>query len=118
MLIFKKNGTRTALKNDGLHISTNENQSSKKKSNSEIVDEVLNNEWGIGADRYYRLTKAGYDYDTIQDMVNDRLYRIAYEVIAGKWGYGFERSRNLIAANYDPVEIQYIIDDMLKVKTC
>ena len=45
MLTFKKNGTRTTFKNDGLHINTNENQgSSKKKSNSEIVDEVLNNE--------------------------------------------------------------------------
>ncbi len=41
-----------------------------KKSNEEIAREVIQGEWGNGADRKKRLTDAGYDYDTIQTLVN------------------------------------------------
>lgn len=41
-----------------------------KKSNEEIAREVIQGKWGNGADRKKRLTDAGYDYDTIQTLVN------------------------------------------------
>lgn len=41
-----------------------------KKSNEEIAEEVKQGLWGNGEDRKNRLTAAGYDYDTIQDIVN------------------------------------------------
>ena len=41
-----------------------------KKSNDEIVAEVLKGFWGNGEDRKKRLTEAGYNYRQIQDMVN------------------------------------------------
>lgn len=44
-----------------------------KKTNAEIVKEVLNGKWGDGADRKQRLTAAGYDYNTIQRLVNKQL---------------------------------------------
>lgn len=42
----------------------------KKKSNEEVAKEVLQGKWGNGADRKKKLTKAGYDYNTIQSLVN------------------------------------------------
>lgn len=41
------------------------------KSVTEIAKEVINNKWGVGADRKKRLEKAGYDYETIQNKVNE-----------------------------------------------
>ena len=35
-----------------------------------IVKEVIQGKWGSGNDRRQRLTKAGYDYKTVQDEVN------------------------------------------------
>jgi GH25 family lysozyme M1 (1,4-beta-N-acetylmuramidase) len=50
----------------------------KKKSNIEIAiieiaAEVITGAWGNGAERKNRLTAAGYDYETIQNIVNDLL---------------------------------------------
>ena len=44
-----------------------------KKSNEEIADEVIEGLWGNGQERVDRLTAAGYDYNAIQTIVNDRL---------------------------------------------
>ena len=46
---------------------------SNKKSNDELVDEVIRGDWGNGEERKNKLTGAGYDYDTIQKIVNDKL---------------------------------------------
>lgn len=57
-----------------------------KKSNEEIANEVINGSWGNGNDRYKRLTEAGYDYNTIQNIVNSKLgtnQEIKYTVKAG-----------------------------------
>lgn len=45
----------------------------EKKSNEEIAKEVINGNWGTGIDRRKRLTEAGYDYFTIQSIVNNML---------------------------------------------
>ncbi len=42
----------------------------KKKSNAEIVKEVLAGKWGNGEERKEKLTKAGYDYNAIQKLIN------------------------------------------------
>lgn len=44
-----------------------------KKSNETIAKEVIQGKWGNGADRKNRLTAAGYDYNTIQSIVNKML---------------------------------------------
>lgn len=44
-----------------------------KKSNEEIADEVIAGRWGNGQDRIDRLTAEGYDYQAIQDIVNQKL---------------------------------------------
>lgn len=45
----------------------------KKKSDKEVAEEVLNGLWGNGNARVKRLTDAGYNYDSIQSIVNDML---------------------------------------------
>ena len=47
-----------------------ETSAPSKKSNEEIAREVIQGKWGNGADRKKRLTDAGYDYKTIQNLVN------------------------------------------------
>lgn len=57
-----------------------------KKSNEQIANEVIAGLWGNGQERYNRLTGAGYDYNTIQSIVNSKLYtpqEITYTVQAG-----------------------------------
>lgn len=44
---------------------------SKKKTIDEIAHEVIRGLWGNGQDRKDRLTKAGYDYSTVQKRVNE-----------------------------------------------
>ena len=43
------------------------------KSNLDIANEVLNGKWGVGETRKQKITKAGYDYNTIQAMVNEMI---------------------------------------------
>ena len=47
--------------------------SSNKKSNQTIANEVIKGLWGNGTDRKNRLTAAGYDYNAIQKIVNQKL---------------------------------------------
>ena len=47
----------------------------KKKSNEELAKEVVAGKWGNGNARKTALTKAGYDYNTIQSLVNKLLKR-------------------------------------------
>ena len=44
---------------------------SGKKSNEEIAREVIRGDWGNGNERKKRLTASGYDYYTIQAIVNN-----------------------------------------------
>ena len=47
--------------------------SAKKKTVSEIADEVIAGKWGNGNERKTKLTEAGYNYTEIQAEVNKRL---------------------------------------------
>lgn len=44
-----------------------------KKSNEQIADEVIAGKWGNGDERKQRLTAAGYDYNAIQAIVNQKM---------------------------------------------
>ena len=95
-----------------------------KKSNEEIAKEVIAGKWGNGDDRKNRLTKAGYNYSTIQNLVNQMLsgksskrksdLEIAREVIQGKWGNGTIRKTRLTLAGYNYNNIQAIVNNLLR----
>lgn len=95
------------------------------KSNETIADEVIAGKWGNGDDRKNRLTAAGYDYNAIQSIVNQKLgakpvsnkksnETIADEVIRGDWGNGQDRKNRLQAAGYDYSAIQSIVNAKLR----
>lgn len=48
-------------------------ETANKKSNEEIAKEVIRGNWGNGQERYDRLTQAGYNYQEIQNLVNQML---------------------------------------------
>ena len=56
------------------------------KTNEQIAQEVIDGLWGIGDERKQKLINAGYDYDTIQKIVNEKLSKpkqITYIVKSG-----------------------------------
>lgn len=44
-----------------------------KKTIEELANEVISGKWGNGKDRYERLTNAGYNYEDVQNKVNEIL---------------------------------------------
>lgn len=96
-----------------------------KKSVDEVAHEVINGQWGNGADRMTRLRNAGYDPNEVQKRVNEIVYSqkkpakksvdtVAREVIEGKWGNGAIRKIRLKAAGYNPAEVQKKVNQLLK----
>lgn len=41
-----------------------------RKTEVQIAKEVIEGKWGIGASRKTLITRAGYDYETVQKYVN------------------------------------------------
>lgn len=66
-----------------------------RKTNAQLADEVLAGKWGNGVDRKNRLTAAGYDYNAVQAIVNQK-------VAPARRTYTVQRNDNLssIAAKY------------------
>ena len=90
-----------------------------KKSNNTLALEVLCGKWGSGKTRKERLTKAGYNYDAVQKIVNDRMTKkpidtVAHEVIDGKWGNGSVRRKCLTVAGYNYDAVQNRVNEILK----
>ena len=109
-----------ALVNQKLNSNTS---TSNKKSIDTIADEVIAGKWGNGNDRKTNLENAGYNYQEVQNKVNEKLgvstsnkksnETIANEVIKGLWGNGQERKDRLTQAGYDYNAIQKIVNQKL-----
>ena len=97
--------------------------SSNKKSVDVVADEVIAGKWGNGTDRKTNLENAGYNYQEVQNKVNEKLgvstsnkksnETIADEVIKGLWGNGQERKDRLTKAGYDYNAIQKIVNQKI-----
>lgn len=86
----------------------------EKKPIAKIVEEILAGEWGNGEQRKNRLIASGYDYDEVQDAVNDEIITIcAKAVIRGLYGNGVERTIRLKKAGYDPEKVQQRVNELL-----
>ena len=94
------------------------------KSIDEVAREVINGQWGNGEDRKNRLINAGYDYNAVQNRVNEILNggsqpakksidEIAKEVIAGQWGNGDDRKKRLEEAGYNYSEVQNKVNKLV-----
>lgn len=99
-----------------------------RKSNETIAQEVIDQKWGNGDDRKNKLAAAGYDYATIQSIVNRKLSAgtvtvsagnslsaVVDKVLAGDYGNNPERANRLRAAGYDPNTVQAAVNARLGV---
>jgi len=92
-------------------------------NNDQLADQVLAGAWGNGDDRRNRLVAAGYDYNAVQSIVNQRLGQtsvgkasddtVANQVIHGDWGNGDERRDRLTAAGYNYGTVQALVNRKL-----
>ena len=113
-----------ALVNAILSGSTN-TPSEPKKDVTDIAKEVIQGLWGNGTDRMKRLESAGYNYNEVQNKVNQMLSgnasapsksvdQLAREVIQGLWGNGADRKNRLTAAGYDYNAVQARVNQMMQ----
>lgn len=91
--------------------------SNPTKSNDEIANEVIQGKWGNNPERKQRLTEAGYDYNAIQNIVNqklsgnnssnsnDDLLLLVKKTIRGDFGTGADRQKAL-GSKYAEVQRQ------------
>lgn len=101
------------------------NKVTLSKSVDTLAHEVLAGNWGNGSDRANRLRAAGYDYDAVQNRVNEILSggsnstsgksidTLAHEVIRGDWGNGQDRKNRLERAGYDYNAVQRRVNELL-----
>ena len=68
--------------------------------------DVMNGKYGNGEDRKRRLADAGYDYWTVQNLVNGLAK--GYDTVAR------DVINALRAKGYDPAQVQAIVNGMLK----
>lgn len=94
---------------------------SAKKSLGELASEVIAGKWGNGEERKKRLIEAGYNYNSVQEKVNQILLpsaktvdELATEVINGKWGNGDDRKKRLTKAGYDYNAVQKRVNQLFK----
>ena len=99
--------------------------SAPAKNIDALAREVIAGNWGNGSDRANRLRAAGYDYDAVQNRVNEILSgtnsnpnrksidEVAREVIRGDWGNGQDRVNRLRAAGYDYNAVQKRVNEIL-----
>lgn len=99
--------------------------SSQSKSVDTLAREVIAGNWGNGQERVKRLTSAGYDYNSVQNRVNEILSSgsnspsgksidtLAREVIRGDWGNGQDRKNRLERAGYDYNAVQRRVNELL-----
>ena len=114
--------------------SSSSNTQNSKKSNEEIAAEVWAGKWGTGTERKNRLQAAGYDYNTIQNLVNRGVGKngsttnntttssksaldVAREIwTKGNWGTGSERKRKVEAAGYNYDEVEKYVNEFASGK--
>lgn len=99
--------------------------STPSKSIDTLAREVIAGNWGNGQDRVNRLTSAGYNYNAVQNRVNEILSgsaskptgksidTLAREVIRGDWGNGQDRKNRLERAGYDYNAVQRRVNELL-----
>lgn len=78
----------------------------------QLVDEILDGKWGSGDTREQNLEAAGYDYNVVQNRVNEIL-NVVQEVLDAKWGNGDARKQKLTEAGYDYEVVQNQINRQL-----
>lgn len=95
------------------------------KTIEQVAKDVIAGKYGNGDERKKKIEAEGYDYNAVQNKVNELLKssgsstpsktvdQIAQEVIAGKWGNGDERKQKITSAGYDYNAVQAKVNQLL-----
>lgn len=99
-----------------------------RASNETIAQEVIDGKWASGEDRKNKLRAAGYDYATIQSIVNRKLgfgtqtvssgislSAVVDKVLNGDYGNNPGRADRLRAEGYDPNTVQAAVNARLGI---
>lgn len=99
-----------------------------KASNETVAQEVIDGKWDVGDTRKTKLANAGYDYATIQSIVNRKLSvgtqtvasgislpTVVDKVLNGDYGNNPTRADKLRAAGFDPNTVQAAVNARLGV---
>jgi hypothetical protein len=101
-----------------------------KASNETVAQQIIDGQgnWGSGEDRKNRLRDAGYDYATVQSIVNRKLgygtqtvssgvslSAVVDKVLNGDYGNNPDRANRLRAEGYDPNTVQAAVNARLGV---
>ena len=112
------------LYNEDIIKESGSTENTDKKSVDELAQEVIDGKWGDGEDRKKRLEAAGYNYNAVQNRVNEMLAKpkksvteVAKNVINGKYGNGDERKKKLEAEGYDYDQVQAKVNQLLGANT-
>ena len=112
------------LYNEDIIKESSSTETTDKKSVDELAQEVIDGKWGDGEDRKKRLEAAGYNYNAVQNRVNEMLAKpkksvteVAKNVINGKYGNGDERKKKLEAEGYDYDQVQAKVNQLLGANT-
>ena len=84
--------------------------------NMKAAYDVLEGKYGNGAERKAKLEAAGFNYETVQRLVNGLTKgydKVARDVINGKYGNGEARVAALKAAGFDAQLVQDIVNGIL-----
>lgn len=97
------NNVTLVINNDKAKETAQTTQTSEKKSNEVIANEVIDGKWGTGEERKTKLTNAGYNYNEIQALVNQKLKAttpiVWYVVKAGDTLSKIAKTYNTTVAN-------------------
>lgn len=77
-----------------------------------LAREVIDGKWGVDPERKRALESCGYDYQAVQDRVND-YFAAANACIRGDYGNGIEREERLAMAGFNPRDVQQIVNKLL-----
>lgn len=86
-----------------------------KKSIEELAHEVIDGKWGNGQERYERLTNAGYNYQDVQNKVNELLKVNKPMYYTVKWGDTLTRISNKFNVPISQLQTWNNIKDINKI---
>ena len=85
------------------------------KTNQEIAKEVFQGKWGNSAERFRRLTEAGYNYYAIQSIVNAMAEVMPIDKILDA-AEEYDKEHNAVPIEISGTEIMEIEVDLRKYK--
>lgn len=91
-------------------IKNTNNEKPENKTIDELAREVIEGKWGNGEDRKKRLEKAGYDYNKVQNKVNEILESENYKIYTVKSGDTLSE----IAEKYNTTVSKIVKDNNIK----